>query len=188
MGRVRLVLVLLCLAALLGAAGCGSSGDQVATIGTSEVTIEEGTPTDTFLERDKAILAKQPYLPWYQQCIEGQMTKAITPALEEELADAPRSEVELKLSRLIIPAGEACDVPGKAFIDPKASEAELALLRSSQQQGAGLLLRTNGFPPHLVSCIERELGALPGKQLVALIEADEHRREVIFTELAKGCE
>jgi hypothetical protein len=54
-------------------------------------------------------------------------------------------------------------------------------------QGLRLILKAAEVPPGPRKCIEGELAALPGPQVVALIEASEAEREVLFQELAAPC-
>jgi len=53
--------------------------------------------------------------------------------------------------------------------------------------GLRLILKAAEVPDGPRKCIEGELTALPGPQIVALIEASEAEREVLFQELAAPC-
>jgi hypothetical protein len=54
-------------------------------------------------------------------------------------------------------------------------------------QGLRLILKAAEVPAGERKCIEGELAALPGPQVVALIEASESQREAMFRELAAPC-
>jgi hypothetical protein len=178
-------LILCC--ALLATAGllsaCGGGG--TATIGTSEVTIDR--QPESVVDAMRAVAEQEPYEKWALNCVVGQFEKVITPAVEEELEGAS----EKKLGEFLLPhlesINQACEKPGRHIFNPDATEAELALVRSSQVQGLRLILKAAEVPTPERKCIEGELAALPGPQVIALIEADEAEREVLFQELAAPC-
>ncbi len=111
----------------------------------------------------------------------------ITPKVEYELEGAS----EKKIGEFLLPHLEgingACERPGRHIFNPNATEEELALVRSSQVNGLRLVLKAAGVPAAERKCIEGEVAALPGPQVIALIEASEAEREVLFEELAAPC-
>jgi hypothetical protein len=179
---LAICLALLATAALLAACGGGS---PTATIGTSEVTIE-GEP-ESVVDAMRAVAEQEPYEKWALNCVVGQFEKVITPKVEGELEGAS----EKKLGEFLLPhlesINQACEKPGRHIFKPDATEAELALVRSSQVQGLRLILKAAEVPTPQRKCIEGELAALPGPQVIALIEADEAEREALFQELAAPC-
>jgi hypothetical protein len=164
-------------------AACGSSG--TATIGTSEVTVS--TEPDSVIDTMREVAEQQPYEKWALDCVVGQYEKVITPKVEDELEDAS----EKALGEFLLPhlegINQACEKPGRHIFNPHATEEELAVVRSSEVQGLRLILKAAEVPPGPRKCIESELAALPGPQVVALIEASEAEREVLFQELAAPC-
>ena len=179
---------LLCGVALLALAGCGSSGDKTATVGTSKVTISSDTPTETFNQGFKALIGKEAYLPWFSRCVEGQVENAVTPTIEKKLGELPKAERDHRMLDLVVPAAEACEVEGRKYIDPHASAAELDLLRSSEQVGIGQLLKQKGVSPKGAACVEEQVGAMGSSDLIALIQGTEAVRLSIIKSLAKPCE
>jgi hypothetical protein len=169
-------------------AGCGSSGDQTATIGTSEVTISGDEDPQTFSEVVGLLLDKTPYQSWYSRCLEGEIEKRLSDAEEDELLDLSKAEAEGRLTELMLPAGKACQQEGRRYIDPNASAEELDLLRSSEQTGLGLVLRQQGASASLVACLERGVGNLPNDELVELIEGSLRTREALLEGIGEGCE
>jgi hypothetical protein len=185
MGRV---LGLFFCVALLALAGCGSSSDKTAKIGTSEVTVSGDTPTETFSQGFKAVIEKAPYLPWFARCVEGRVENAVTPAKEKELGELPKAEGERRMFDLLVPAAEGCQVEGRKYIDPHATDDELSLLRSAEQVGIGQLLKQEGASPQAVACLEKEVGAMESSDLIALIEGTEAVGLSILKGLAEHCE
>jgi hypothetical protein len=175
-------LALLSTGALLTACGGGSG---TATIGTSEVTVTR--EPDSVVDAMRAIAEQEPYEKWALDCVIGQFEKVITPAQEEKLEDADEKEVGEFLLPRLESINQACEKPGRHIFNPNATEEELALVRSSEVQGLRLILKAAEVPPGPRKCIEGELAALPGPQVVALIEASESEREVMFQELAAPC-
>jgi hypothetical protein len=185
MGRA---LGLFCCVALLASAGCGSSSDKTAKVGTSEVTVSGDTPAETFSQSFKAVIEEAPYLPWFAGCVEGQVENAVIPAKEKELGELPKDEAERRMFDLIVPAAEACEVEGRKYIDPHATADELGLLRSGEQVGVGQLLKQEGASPSAVACLEKEVGAMESSDLIALIEGTETEGLSILKGLAAHCE
>jgi hypothetical protein len=178
--------LLLCLALLATGgllAACGGGG--TATIGTSEVTIDR-TP-DSVVDAMRAVAEQEPYEKWALDCVVGQFEKVIDPKVEEELEGAS----EKKMGEFLLPhleaINQACEKPGRHIFNPNATEEELALVRSSQVQGLRLVMKAAEVPAPTRKCIEGELAALSGPQVIALIEASEEEREVLFNELAAPC-
>lgn len=184
MGRT---LGLFCCVALVALAGCGSSGDKTTKIGTSEVTVSGDTPTETFSQSFKAVIEKVPYLPWFASCVQGQVEDAVTPAKEKELGELPAAERERRMFDLIVPATEACEVKGRKYIDPHATDEELSLLRSSEQVGIGQLLKHEGASPQVVACLEQAVGTMESSDLIALIQAEAVGLSALKS-LAQHCE
>jgi hypothetical protein len=176
-----LLIALLATAALLAA--CGSS--ETATIGTSEVTIE--SEPHTVVDAMRAVAEQEPYEKWALDCVVGQFEKIITPAQEEKLEDASEKAMGEFLLPHLEGINQACEKPGRHIFNPHATEEELAVVRSSEVQGLRLILKAAEVPDGPRKCIEGELAALPGPQVVALIEASESEREVLFQELAAPC-
>lgn len=166
---------------------CGGSGDKVATVGTSEVTISEDTPTDTFYEKFRALIDQGPYLPWYTSCLEKEAKKIISPAEANELESASEDERAKRLSAAFISASEACDSNGRRYIDPNASEAELEVVRSSEVVGVGAMLKVHGASDKVASCMEELVGAVPTKELLVLLEGKQSERERFFERLGAQC-
>jgi len=177
-----------CCVALLALAGCGSSSDKTAKVGTSEVTVSGDTPTETFSQGFKAVIGKAPYLPWFARCVERQVEDAVTPAKEKEVGELPKADAERRMFDLIVPAAEACQVAGRKYIDPHATDDELSLLRSGEQAGIGQLLEQEGASPKVVACLEKEVGAMESSDLIALIEGTEAVGLPILEGLAEHCE
>ncbi len=181
--------LLICLViTLFVVSACGGSGDKVATVGTSEITVSEDTPTDTFYEKFRALIDQGPYLPWYTSCLEREAKKIISPAEAKELESASEAEKGKRLSAAFISASEACEGDGKRYIDPDASEAELEVVRSSEAVGVGAMLKAEGIPANLASCMEELVGAIPTKELLVLIEGEQSERERFFERLGARCE
>lgn len=181
----RLVLTavaLLSTCALVAACGGGS---HTATIGTSEVTISR--EPDSVVDAMRAIAEQEPYEKWALDCVVGQFEKVITPAQEKRLEGASEKELGEFLLPHLEAINQACERPGRHIFNPHATEAELALVRSSQVRGLRLILKAAGVPASERRCIEGELAALSGAQVVALIEASESTREGMFEELALPC-
>lgn len=182
MSRPLLIaLALLASAALLTACG----GSETATIGTSEVTID--SEPGTVVEAMRAVAEQEPYEKWALDCVVGQFEKIITPAQEKKLEDASEKEMGEFLLPHLEGINQACEKPGRHIFNPHATEEELAVVRSSEVQGLRLILKAAEVPAGPRKCIEGELAALPGPQVVALIEASESEREVLFQELAAPC-
>jgi len=177
-----IALALLSTGALLTACGGGSA---TATIGTSEVTIDR--EPHSVVDAMRAVAEQEPYEKWALDCVVGQFEKIITPAQEEKLEDASEKEMGEFLLPHLETINQTCERPGRHIFNPHATEAELALVRSSEVQGLRLILKAAEVPAGPRKCIESELAALPGPQIVALIEASESEREVLFQELAAPC-
>jgi hypothetical protein len=175
-------LALLATAALLAACGGGS---ETATIGTSEVTISR--EPHSVVDAMQAVAEQEPYEKWALDCVVGQFEKIITPAQEEKLEGASEKEMGEFLLPHLESINQICEKPGRHIFNPHATEEELALVRSSEVQGLRLILKAAEVPARPRKCIEGELAALPGPQIVALIEASESEREVLFQELAAPC-
>lgn len=178
--------LLICLALLAtGAllAACGGSG--TATIGTSEVTVS--TEPDSVIDTMREVAEQEPYEKWALDCVIGQFERVITPAREEKLDGASEKEIGEFLVPHLEAINQACEKPGRHIFNPHATEEELALVRSAQVNGLRLLLKAAEVPAEPRKCIEGKLARLPGPQVVALIEADEAEREVLFRQLAAPC-
>jgi hypothetical protein len=165
-------------------AACGS-GSGTASIGTSEVTVD--TEPDSVIDTMREVAEQEPYEKWALDCVIGQFEKVITPKVEDELEGAS----EKKIGEFLLPhlegINQACEEPGRHIFNPHATEKELALVRSAQVNGLRLILKAADVPAVTRRCIEGELAALPGPQVIALIEASESEREVLFQELAAPC-
>jgi hypothetical protein len=176
-----IALALVATAATLAA--CGSTG--TASIGTSEVTVS--TEPESVIDTMREVAEQEPYEKWALDCVIGQFEKVITPKVEDELDGAS----EKKIGEFLLPhlegINQACEEPGRHIFNPHATEEELALVRSAQVNGLRLILKAAGVPAGQRKCIEGELAALPGPQIIALIEASEAEREVLFQELAAPC-
>lgn len=179
--RPVLFLALLATAATLAA--CGGGG--TATIGTSEVTIDH--EPESVVDAMRAIAEQEPYEKWALDCVVGQFEKIITPKVESELEDASEKGMGEFLLSHLESINQTCEKPGRHIFNPQATEEELALVRSSEVQGLRLVLKGAGVPDGIRKCVEGELAALPGPQVVALIEARVAEREVLFEELAAPC-
>jgi hypothetical protein len=179
-----LAIPLVLLAAALPLAGCGG-GSETATIGTSEVTIER--EPHSVVDAMRAIAEQEPYEKWALDCVVGQFEKVITPEQEERLEGASEKELGEFLLPHLESINQACEKPGRHIFDRNATEAELELVRSSEVQGLRLILKAAEVPASERKCIEGELAALPGPQVIALIEASESQREAMFQELAAPC-
>jgi hypothetical protein len=175
-------LALLAVAALLAACGGGS---ETAKIGTSEVTIDH--EPHSVIDAMRSIAEQEPYEKWAVNCVVGQFEKVITPAEEKKLEGASEKEMGEFLLPHLEAINEACEQPGRHMFNPHATEKELALVRSGQVNGLRLILKAAGVEPVTRKCIEGELAALPGPAVVAMIEASESEREVMFQELAAPC-
>lgn len=181
----RPLLMVLALLATCGLfAACGS-GSETGTIGTSEVTIS-GEP-HTVIDTLRAVAEQEPYEKWALNCVVGQFEKIITPAQEKKLEGASEKEVGEFLMPHLVPINKACETPGRHIFNPRATEEELAVVRSSEVVGLRLILKAADVPAGERKCVENTVAQLPGPQLVALIEASEHEREVMFSELAVPC-
>jgi hypothetical protein len=176
-----IALALVATAATLAA--CGGGG--TATIGTSEVTIDRDP--DSVVDAMRAVAEQEPYEKWALDCVVGQFEKVLTPKAEDELEGASERELGEFLLPHLEAINQGCERPGRHIFNPNATEEELALVRSSQVEGLRLVLKAAGVPAAQRECIEGELGALPGPQVIALIEASEAEREVLFQELAAPC-
>jgi hypothetical protein len=179
---LSIVVALLASAALLAACGGGS---QTAQIGTSEVTID--SEPHSVVDAMRAVAEQEPYEEWALDCVVGQFEKIITPAQEEKLKDASEKQMGEFLLPHLESINQICEKPGRHIFNPHATEEELALVRSSEVQGLRFILKAAEVPTAQRRCIEGELAALPGPQVVALIEASESEREVMFQELAAPC-
>ena len=179
---VLLALALLATAALLAACG---SGSQTATIGTSEVTISR--EPDSVIDAMRAVAEQEPYEKWALECVVGEFEKILTPAQEEKLEGASEKEMGEFLLPHLESINQACEKPGRHIFNPHATEEELAVVRSSEVDGLRLILKAAEVPARERKCIEGELAGLPGPQVIALIEASESEREVMFQELAVPC-
>jgi hypothetical protein len=182
MRRLLISSALLVTCALLAACG---SGSETGTIGTSEVTIS-GEPK-TLVDTLRAVAEQEPYERWALNCVVGQFEKIITPAVEEELEGASEKEVGEFLTPHLAPINRVCEEPGRHIFNPHATEEELAVVRSSEVVGLRLVLKAGEVPTAERECAESKVANLPGPKLVALIEADEAEREVLFEELVSGC-
>jgi hypothetical protein len=182
---VRLLLVALALLASAATLTACGGGSQTATIGTSEVTIE--SEPDSVVEAMRAIAEQQPYEKWALDCVIGQFEKVVTPEVEDKLDGASDKVIGKFLLEHAEAINQACERPGRHIFNPHATEEELALVRSAQVNGIGLILKAAGAPDPVRKCVEGELAALPGPQVIALIEASEAEREVLFEELAAPC-
>jgi hypothetical protein len=180
--RSLIALALVSTCALLAACGSGSS---TATIGTSEVTVE-GEP-DSVIEAMRAVAEQEPYEKWALDCVVGQFEKVLTPKQEEKLEGASEKELGEFLLPNLTAINQACERPGRHIFNPHATEAELALVRSSETQGLRLILKAAEVPASERRCVESAFEELPGPQVVALIEASESEREAMFGELAQPC-
>ena len=181
--------LLICLVAtVLLVPACGGSGDKVATVGTSEITVSGDTPTDTFYEKFRALTEQSPYLPWFTSCLEREAKQLMTPAEAKELESAPEAEGLKRLTATFASASEICETNGRHYIDPEASEEELEIVRSSEAVGVGMMLKAQGFPDEMVSCMEDLIGAVPPQELVTLIEGKPSERERLFERLGARCE
>jgi hypothetical protein len=180
--RLLISIALMSTGAVLAA--CGSS-EETATIGTSEVTIS-GEP-DTLIEVVRATAEQAPYEEWALKCVVGQLEKVITPAAEEELEDASEKEFGEFITPHLTRVNRACEKPGRHFFDPDASEAELELVRSGEVVGVRAILKAANVPAGERECIEDRVAHVPGRELVALLEADEVQREVLFEKLGAPC-
>jgi hypothetical protein len=178
-----LLIVFALLATALPLAACGGGG--TATIGTSEVTIDRDP--DSVVDAMRAVAEQEPYEEWALDCVVGQFEKIITPAQEEKLKDASEKQMGEFLLPHLESINQICEKPGRHIFNPHATEEELALVRSSEVQGLRFILKAAEVPTAQRRCIEGELAALPGPQVVALIEASESEREVMFQELAAPC-
>lgn len=183
-GKPLLGIPLALLATVLALAACGG-GSETATIGTSEVTIAR--EPRSVVDAMRAIAEQEPYEKWALECVVGQFEKVITPAQEEELEGASEKELGEFLLPHLEAINQACEKPGRHIFNRQATEEELELVRSSEVQGLRLILKAAGVPASERKCIEGELAALPGPQVVALIEASESEREAMFRELAAPC-
>ncbi len=179
---LTIALALLATAALLAACGGGS---ETSTIGTSEVTIDR--EPHSVVDAMRAVAEQEPYEKWALDCVVGQFEEIITPAQEKKLEGASEKEMGEFLLPHLESINQTCEKPGRHIFNPHATEAELALVRSSEVQGLRLILKAAEVPAGPRKCIEGELAALPGPQIVALIEASESEREVLFQELAAPC-
>jgi hypothetical protein len=177
--------LLICLALLATGTLLAACGGGTATIGTSEVTIDR--EPDSVVDAMRAVAEQEPYEKWALDCVVGQFEKIITPAQEKKLEDAS----EKALGEFLLPhlesINQTCEKPGRHIFNPHATEEELALVRSSEVQGMRLILKAAEVPVRPRKCIEGKIAALPGPQIVALIEASESEREVLFQELAAPC-
>jgi hypothetical protein len=182
MRRLLISFALLSTGGLLVA--CGSS-DRVGTIGTSEVTIS-GEP-DTLIETIRATAEQEPYEKWALDCIVEQLDELITPAEEERLEGASEKEFGEFITPHLEQMNRACERPGRHVFNPHASESELALVRSSEVVGIRAVLKAAEVPAGERECIEDRVAHMPGPELVQLIEADEHQREVMFEVLGAPC-
>jgi hypothetical protein len=178
-----LLIVFALLATALPLAACGGGG--TATIGTSEVTIDRDP--DSVVDAMRAVAEQEPYEKWALDCVIGQFEKIITPAQEKKLEDASEKAMGEFLLPHLESINQTCEKPGRHIFNPHATEEELALVRSSEVQGMRLILKAAEVPAGIRKCIEGELAALPGPQVVALIEASESEREVLFQELGAPC-
>jgi hypothetical protein len=178
-----LLIGLVLLACASTVAACG--GSETATIGTSEVTIDR--EPDSVVDAMRAVAEKEPYEKWALDCVIGQFEKIITPKVEDELEGASEKAMGEFLLPHLESINQTCEKPGRHIFNPHATEEELAVVRSSEVQGLRLILKAAEVPPGPRRCIEGELAALPGPQVVALIEASEAEREVMFQELAAPC-
>jgi hypothetical protein len=178
-----LLIVLALLAAALPLAACGGGG--TATIGTSEVTID--SEPDTVVDAMRAVAEQEPYEKWALDCVIGQFEKVVTPKVEDELDGASEKAMGEFLLPHLESINQACEKPGRHIFNPHATEEELALVRSAQVNGLRLILKAADVPAAQRKCIEGKVGALPGPQVIALIEASEAEREVLFEELAAPC-
>jgi hypothetical protein len=180
--RLLVPLVLVSICALLVACGGGS---ETHKIGTSEVTVSG--ESDSVIDAMREVAEQAPYEKWALDCIIEQFEKVITPAQEEKLEGASEKEVGEFLLPHLPAINRACERPGRHFFNPHATEAELALVRSAQTQGLRLILKAAEVPASERKCVEDEFEALPGPQVVAIIEADEGEREAMFSQLAQPC-
>lgn len=180
--RLLISIALLSTGAVLTA--CGSS-DQTATIGTSEVTIS-GEP-DTLIEAVQATVEQEPYEEWARKCVVEQIETVITPAAEEKLEGASEKEFGEFITPHLAQINRACEEPGRRIFNPDASEEELALVRSGEVVGVRAVLKAAEVPAGERECIEDRVAHLPGPELVALLEADEAQREVLFVKLGTPC-
>ncbi|MBS1845185.1 MAG: hypothetical protein JST53_12275 [Actinobacteria bacterium] len=179
-----LMICLALLATVVALAACGG-GSETATIGTSEVTIDR--EPESVVDAMRAVAEQQPYEKWALDCVIGQYEKIITPKVEDELEGASEKAMGEFLLPHLEAINKACERPGRHIFNPNATEEELAVVRSSEVQGLRLILKAGGVPAGVRTCVEGELAALPGPQIIALIEADEAEREVLFEELAAPC-
>lgn len=180
--RLLISIALLSTGAILAA--CGST-EQTATIGTSEVTIS-GEP-DTLIEAVRATAEQEPYEKWALECVVEQLETVITPAAEEQLEGASEKEFGEFVTPHLARINRACEEPGRHFFKPDATEAELALVRSGEVVGVRAILKAAGAPAGERECIEDRVAHVPGPELVALLEADEAQREVLFVKLGAPC-
>jgi outer membrane murein-binding lipoprotein Lpp len=179
---VLLALVVVSSGALLAA--CGSS-EKTAKIGTSEVTIA-GEP-DSLVATIRATAEQFPYEKWAFDCVVGQIEKVIGPAEEERLEGASEKEFGEFILPHLTAMNKACERPDRHTFNPDASEEELALVRSSEVVGVRAILKAAGVSAAERECVEDRVAHLPGPELVALLEADEAQREVLFVKLGSPC-
>jgi hypothetical protein len=172
------------LLALLVAAGCGSSGSGSSTGATS------GGSSGSVSHRLEAVLASTPYRPWFRSCMEKQISRRVASADPAELSKLDRiddADFERQAGELFFVIGEACNQPGRKYIEPHASEAELRLLRKSQETGVGSMMRTRGIPGHYARCIEAGVDDLSPAELLVLLQGFMESRQAKFEELGRRC-
>jgi hypothetical protein len=180
--------LLICLALLATAAlvaACGGGSHTTAKIGTSEVTVSH--EPHSVIDAMRAVAEQEPYEKWAIECVVGQFEKVITPEQEKRFEGASEQELGEFLLPHLESINQACEKPGRHMFNPHATEAELALVRSSEVEGLRLILKAAKVPTSERKCVEGELAGMPGSQVVALIEASQPEREAMFQELAVPC-
>ena len=184
MRATLLVLVALATPAL---AGCGSSGDQTATVGNGQTVTVPGDVHGVYGELE-AILDQLPYQHWYTKCVVDQVEKVLSPAEAETLSELPESQREQKAIAITAKAGPDCEKKtGRPPIDPNASSKELDLLRAGYITSMVALSEANKLTPGQTSCVESGVESLPDKQLIEIGNGTEKVREGILLSVFKPC-
>jgi hypothetical protein len=167
-------------------AGCGGSGDQTLSVGSSE-TITVSGDVHGFYGELEAILDQFPYQHWYVACVVREAKKILGPKEAEELEEVPEAERQKKAQKAAAEAEPACEKTDRATIDPNASGAEIELLRVSSLPGITEFAETNGMSSTQVECVESFFAKLPDEKIIELRNGTDKVREGILVSVFRPC-
>lgn len=184
---LRAILALIALLAAIAVTGCGGgSGD--GTVGSGGQTFTVPSDAHGVYGEVEAILDQLPYQAWYTKCVVGEVEKVLSPAEAEELAELPEAQREEKAIKVTSKAGPTCEARHhRPVIDPNASTKELDLLRAGYVTSMKALAEANGAEPDQLTCIEKNVAALPEKQLIGIGNGSRTVREGILLSIFKPC-